>query len=197
MSYCPMCGSYIPDASRTCPACGRPKFNAEESSQAYEKKAYQGASAAKTAAERSHRQKQANTESGKTTQWRYDTQSWSGDMDERAYEDFGSQAEDSTGDQNLFAALGYLGPLVLLPLIAHPHSTYVRFHANQSLGILLLFILCNIAVFLPFGGLISMFGNIFTVYGIIKGMHNALRGRMDKLPIVGDFKILGKSGGKK
>lgn len=197
MSYCSKCGSYIPDASRICPACGRPKFNTEERSRADEKKNNRGASAARTAAEQSRQQKRADTESGRTTQWRYDASFWSGDMDERAYEDFNAQAEDSTGDQNLFAALGYLGPLVLLPLITHPHSDYVRFHANQSLAILILFILCNIAAILPFGGLISLFGNVFTVYGIIKGMHNALRGRMDKLPIVGDFKILGKSGGKK
>lgn len=194
MSYCSKCGSYIPDSALTCPACGRPKFGAADSAQTQERRKNSGSQAAWQQAPRPEPESSTGKDANSYSySYQYDPPAG----DEDAYRDF-SADDASAGEDNVISALGYLGPMVLLPLLAKPDSEFARFHANQSLSLIIFSILCSIAGVVPaVGWMASAFGGIFTVYGVIKGMSNAIRGKMEKLPLIGDMNILGKFGGKK
>lgn len=206
MSYCSKCGSYIPDSALVCPACGKPKIGAAETAQQQAQQSRQGTqsysygkatnreTAEKKYSYRKTEESGTKREGTTTTTYQRTTYHYGNESsaDEHAYEDFDTSVENENGENNLIAALGYLGPLVLLPLLTKPNSPYVRFHANQSLALLIFYIACNVAAVVPVVGWIaSVFGQFFGIYGLIKGMRSALSGKMEKLPIIGDLQILG------
>lgn len=188
MSYCSKCGSYIPDSALTCPACGKPKFGSAATAQEQQKR------------------------SQKQTTWREDPKSdRSARMRDQTNRYEQHKSHDYTGadyyefrddadiqENKGVAALGYLGPMVLLPLLTKKDSPFVRFHAGQSINLIIFFIFCSICGAVPLvGGLISAFGTIFSLYGLIKGINGALKGKTEKLPLIGDLNILGRFGGNK
>ncbi|MEG6520384.1 DUF4870 domain-containing protein [Desulfotomaculum sp. 1211_IL3151] len=88
------------------------------------------------------------------------------------------------------AGLSYL--LFFLPLIACPESKYARFHANQSLMLLILGIAGNVIL-----GIIPVIGwMLLPVFGIgvlalfIMGLVNGFGGKAKRLPLIGTFDIL-------
>lgn len=88
------------------------------------------------------------------------------------------------------AGLAYL--LFFLPLIACPESGYAKFHANQSLVLLIVAIAGNIIL-----GIISVIGWILIpIFGIgifilgIMGLINGFGGKAKQLPLIGKFTIL-------
>lgn len=88
------------------------------------------------------------------------------------------------------AGLSYL--LFFLPLIACPDSKYGRFHANQSLLLLITGIAGNIILgIIPVIGwmLMPVFGIGVFVLGIM-GLINGFGGKAKRLPIIGKFTIL-------
>lgn len=88
------------------------------------------------------------------------------------------------------AGLSYL--LFFLPLIACPDSKYGRFHANQSLLLLITGIAGNIILgIIPVIGwmLMPVFGIGVLVLGIM-GLINGFGGKAKRLPIIGKFTIL-------
>lgn len=186
MSYCSKCGSYIPESARKCPACGKFKTGAAESAQ--------------QAAQRSKPQSGFDDSStGGTHSYHYGyTQGGQSQpmQDLHAQDETKCSEEDQDiADNKVLAALGYLGPMVILPLILKPDSPFVRFHANQSIALLLFSILCSIFRFVPFfGWMIGLFGGIFTLVNLFRGFGDAMNGKRNKLPIIGDIKILGNRG---
>jgi len=88
------------------------------------------------------------------------------------------------------AGLSYL--LFFLPLIACPESKYARFHANQSLILLIVSIAGNIILgIIPVIGwiLLPIFG-LAVLAGMIIGMINGFGGKAKKLPLIGGFELL-------
>lgn len=89
------------------------------------------------------------------------------------------------------SALAYV--IFFIPLLASPDSSYGRFHANQGLLLLIVAILGRALIrILPFlnGVVGTIFGIVITglaVYGII----NAIKGKGARLPVIGQFNILG------
>ncbi|SBV97935.1 conserved hypothetical protein [uncultured Eubacteriales bacterium] len=88
------------------------------------------------------------------------------------------------------AGLSYL--LFFLPLIACPDSKYGRFHANQSLLLLITGIAGNVIL-----GVIPVIGwMLMPVFGIgvlalgIMGLINGFGGKAKRLPIIGKFTVL-------
>lgn len=88
------------------------------------------------------------------------------------------------------AGLAYL--LFFLPLIACPESKYTRFHANQSLLLLILGIAGNVIL-----GIIPVIGwMLLPVFGLgvlalfIMGLVNGFGGKAKRLPLIGKFDIL-------
>lgn len=88
------------------------------------------------------------------------------------------------------AGLAYL--LFFLPLVVCPESKYGRFHANQSLILLITAIAGNIILSLiPIIGwmLIPVFAIAVLVLGLM-GLLNGFGGKAKELPIIGKFTII-------
>lgn len=88
------------------------------------------------------------------------------------------------------AGLAYL--LFFLPLVVCPESKYGKFHANQSLILLITAIAGNIILgIIPIIGwlLIPFFGIAILVFGLM-GLLNGFAGKAKELPIIGKFTII-------
>ena len=88
------------------------------------------------------------------------------------------------------AGLSYL--LFFLPLVACPESKYAKFHANQSLLLLITAIVGNVILgVIPVVGwmLMPIFGLVVLALGII-GLVNGFGGKGKELPLIGKFRIL-------
>ena len=104
-------------------------------------------------------------------------------------------------ENKVMSGLSYI--LFFLPLLVCPNSKYGKFHANQSLVLLITTICGNIAISIltsiftsisfalglltTFLGLI--FGIIILVF-LILGLVNAFNGKAKELPLIGKIKIL-------
>ena len=88
------------------------------------------------------------------------------------------------------AGLSYL--LFFLPLVACPESKYAKFHANQSLLLLITAIVGDVILgVIPVVGwmLMPIFGVVVLALGII-GLINGFGGKVKRLPLIGRFTIL-------
>jgi uncharacterized membrane protein len=83
-------------------------------------------------------------------------------------------------ENKLWALLGYLGILCLIPLLAKKDSKFAQFHAKQGLILLI----GEFFVWIPFLG--WMLGIVILVFWII-GIINVFSGKMKPLPIVGEL----------
>ncbi|HWD19056.1 MAG TPA: GYF domain-containing protein [Verrucomicrobiae bacterium] len=102
-------------------------------------------------------------------------------------------------EQNkLLAVMAYLGPLLLVPLLAAPHSRFARFHCNQAFVLFACFFVCYGALwvfsFIPFFICLTLplhFAAWFAVlFLIVIGVINASRGEAKPLPWIGHYRIL-------
>ncbi|MDR1808211.1 MAG: hypothetical protein LBR33_09930 [Propionibacteriaceae bacterium] len=91
------------------------------------------------------------------------------------------------------AVLAYLGPLVLVPLFAAKHSPFARFHTNQGLVLLVAWVLQSILQGILGGFLLNtllwLVGVAILVLAIL-GIVNAVNGKTEKLPLVGNIQLL-------
>lgn len=91
------------------------------------------------------------------------------------------QADPKDVEQNkLWALLGYLGILCLIPLLAKKDSKFAQFHAKQGLVMLI----GEFFVWIPLVGWIL--GIIIFVLWVM-GIMNVFAGKMKPLPIVGEL----------
>lgn len=102
----------------------------------------------------------------------------------------GTYTPEDIEKNKTMAGLAYL--LFFLPLIACPESEYARFHANQSLLLLILGIAGNVIL-----GIIPVIGwMLLPVFGLgvlalfIMGLVNGFGGKAKRLPLIGRFDIL-------
>lgn len=91
----------------------------------------------------------------------------------------------SSGEGNkALAALSYLSVLFALPYIFTPQDAYAKYHAKQGLKLFIFGIVADIV-----GSLIGV-GWVITLvrlYLIYKGMSNALNGKKEPLPWIGEI----------
>lgn len=88
--------------------------------------------------------------------------------------------ENDVKENKIWAILGYLGILCLIPLLAKKDSKFAQFHAKQGLILLI----AEFFVWVPMiGWLLGIAIFIFWIMGII----NVINGKMKPLPIVGDL----------
>ena len=98
--------------------------------------------------------------------------------------------EDDVNKNKLMAVLAYIGPLVLVPLIAARDSKFAKFHANQGLVLFLLAIACALLRD------VKLIGWIFSVCGVVVfilavvGIIYACQGKAKELPVVGNWKLI-------
>ena len=83
-------------------------------------------------------------------------------------------------DNKLWAFLGYLGILCLIPLLAKKNSKFAQFHAKQGLVLTI----GGFFAWIPFvGWLLAIALVVFWIMGVI----SVFQGRMKPLPIVGEL----------
>lgn len=83
-------------------------------------------------------------------------------------------------ENKLWALLGYLGILCLIPLLAKKDSKFAQFHAKQGLIMLIAWFFVWIPVI---GWLMGLALIILWIMAII----NVFSGKMTKLPVIGDL----------
>ena len=95
------------------------------------------------------------------------------------------EGQSYTGEGNkALASLSYLSALFVLPYIFTPNDEYAKFHAKQGLKLFVFGIVIDVI-----GGLtgIGWIATLIRLYLIYKGMSNALGGRKEKLPWIGNI----------
>ncbi|MBD3238204.1 MAG: DUF4870 domain-containing protein [Candidatus Moranbacteria bacterium] len=100
---------------------------------------------------------------------------------------------DKDAEENkAIAAIGYIGILFLVPLLAKKDSPFALFHAKQGLVVCIIWIGYSIvSIFLtpvPIVGPVSL-AALFLIILIlnIMGIINALGGKKEKLPVIGEW----------
>lgn len=83
-------------------------------------------------------------------------------------------------ENKLWAVLGYLGILCLIPLLGKKDSPFAQYHAKQGLVLLLGWVVFWVPVI---GWIIWLGVALLSILGII----NALSGKTTPLPLVGSY----------
>lgn len=92
-------------------------------------------------------------------------------------------------ENKAIAAISYIGPLCLIPLLAKKDSAFAQYHAKQGLILFIAEVILSFLYGIPFIGwfLIAPLGGLFTFILFIIGLLNALGGKTKPLPLIGDF----------
>ncbi|MEO0231484.1 MAG: DUF4870 domain-containing protein [candidate division WOR-3 bacterium] len=90
------------------------------------------------------------------------------------------------------AWLSYLLILVLIPLMIQRENPYTKFHIKQGLVLLftwiILYIIGLIFNFVPVLRILIWLGVWgITIYFAVLGITNSVNGKLNKLPLIGDF----------
>lgn len=116
--------------------------------------------------------------------------------------DFGQLGGDAVDSTNAYSAqdiaenkvlcvLCYFGILLLIPLLVKKESSFVRFHCNQGLVLLLFNIIVSVLAAVPLvGWVISIVGAVAGLVFWIMGLVNVLNGRAKTLPLIGGITII-------
>lgn len=179
MSYCRNCGAYVPDWAENCPACDMPvKEKAQPKKEKRQKTV--PSSGAQSQARREEPRREAPRGNGGA--YTYDGSR------RRSYAE--SYDQDTRENQTM-GYLCYLGPLLLIPLLARPKSRFLRYHCNQ--GLLLLIFAVLVSIFdglLGIGWLIGIAGGIATLVWLVQGIMNVSRGLRRPLSFIGEITLL-------
>ena len=102
-------------------------------------------------------------------------------------------------EQNkVFAIIGYLGILFLVPLLAAPNSRFARYHANQGIVLFIatvvvtgvFFVLGHIPVLGRVFGFVGYLVWLFAFVLMVLGIVNAANGKCQPLPVLGGVQLL-------
>lgn len=107
--------------------------------------------------------------------------------------------KSSGGDQGkVYAIVGYLGILFLVPLLAAPNDKFAQYHARQGMVLfiaeVILWIVAWLLMLVTFGfgvffmPVVSILAIIWSILGIV----NAANGEMKPLPVIGHYAKGGK-----
>ncbi len=99
----------------------------------------------------------------------------------------GSPEKESKG-VNAIALLSYFWLLFLVPLLTAKDDDFAQFHAKQGMILFLLW-LCGIfiAIIPVLGWIIGFLINITVIVFAIIGLINVIKGKKEKLPIIGQY----------
>jgi uncharacterized membrane protein len=95
-------------------------------------------------------------------------------------------------DNRAVSILAYIPCLFFLPLVVHPDSRYGKFHANQGLVLLLVWVIVHFILnLIPLiGWLLNKIFSLLMFLLMILGMLRAYGGRAVPLPIIGVIQII-------
>lgn len=171
MKICSNCGAQLMGNANYCPSCG----NAVST--------------------------ETDTQSDTTQQFQQDVYQGSGELVMMAQDIAGVTADFDPIDIEKNKTMGGLAYFIFfLPLIACPDSKYARFHANQSLLLLVLGLAARVVTSLvrailpwPLILISPIFSFIlFTAIIIIgiRGLINGFSGKVKELPIIGKYRLI-------
>lgn len=91
-------------------------------------------------------------------------------------------------DGKIFAVIGYLGILCIVPLLLKKENKFALFHGKQGLVLFLAEIALGIISIIPFlGWFIGLIGVIGLGILALLGIVQALMGNYWKMPVLGDM----------
>ncbi len=94
----------------------------------------------------------------------------------------GGGGKNDVEENKIFAIMGYLGLLFLVPLLAKKESPFAQFHAKQGMVLCITSFVAMFVVWIPFiGWAVWLFLLIMMIMGIV----NAAGGKMKELPLIG------------
>ncbi len=90
-------------------------------------------------------------------------------------------------DIALIAYITIIGLIIAFVMNSEKKHAFAQFHIKQSLGIALTGLAISILSIIPFlGWLISFFGFFFIVFLWIMGLMNAINGKEEAVPLLGE-----------
>lgn len=101
--------------------------------------------------------------------------------------------EGSTGDGEVeegkaWAAIGYLGILFLVPLLAKKDNAFALYHAKQGMVLFIAYIIVSFLAAIPFvGWVVGVVIYLLLFILFIIGLMNALSGKKKPLPVIGQY----------
>lgn len=105
------------------------------------------------------------------------------------------EANEQRGAENFetvktISALAYL--VFFLPLLTNPNSQFGKFHANQALLLLITWLaIVVVSTVIPrVGFIVFPLGFIFCLVLFVKGIINAINGKTERLPLIGEYDII-------
>ena len=95
--------------------------------------------------------------------------------------------EKDIQENKAMAAIGYLGILFLIPLLAKKDSPYAQYHAKQGMVLFIAEVIIGFLGWIPFLGwfVLVPLGSLFCFILFIIGLLNALGGKTQPLPVIG------------
>lgn len=98
-----------------------------------------------------------------------------------------SNLEKPGKDIGLIAYLTLIGLIVAMVMNNDKKTEFGRYHIRQSLGVFLTGFSLFIISFIPYiGWVISFLGFFFVIFLLIMGILNAVNGRMEPVPLLGE-----------
>lgn len=96
--------------------------------------------------------------------------------------------EINAQNDKLFAAIGYLGILCLVPLLLKKDSAFCQHHGKQGLVLLIAWLILWVGNVIPvLGQIVWAVGSVVLLILLILGMINALNGNLWEMPVLGEY----------
>jgi uncharacterized membrane protein len=97
--------------------------------------------------------------------------------------------EKDIAENKIIAAIGYFGILFLIPFLAKKESPYAQFHAKQGMLLFFAEVAVSFLAIIPIIGwfLIAPLGYLALLVLSVIGIINALSGKAQQLPLLGQF----------
>ena len=102
----------------------------------------------------------------------------------QSFGDYYRSHTQSSGGNKALAAISYLSVLFAIPYFLAPNDEFARFHARQGMKLFLFGIVADILGALIGLGWLATLARLYLIY---KGMSNALNGKREELPLIGNF----------
>jgi len=97
-------------------------------------------------------------------------------------------SEEDIHENKLWAAIGYLGILFLIPLLGKKDSPYAQYHGKQGFVLFIAWVVLGFISWIPIlGWIVGLLGTIGLFIIWLFGIMNVLGGRMEPLPLIGQY----------
>jgi len=95
---------------------------------------------------------------------------------------------ETTNDDNIISAIGYIWLLFLVPLLLKKGNKYCEFHAKQGMVLFIASIILMVIGVVPIlGWIIAFFGWIAIIIFALLGFVNALQGKEWEMPYLSKY----------